>query len=137
MGSWTRERTWPITRRLWIAGTTCLGLCGERADCLCILGAKARKSSGWRWILTTTIDFGPAILWLWVSNLGRWGFRGITGCTGGENRRSVNRFAVDQQGELHFEEVAVLTEAKFHQFHGTEIPRFPVWSFEWLLGLVG
>src|SRR2546430_2266468 len=85
----------------------------------------------------TTIAFAPAFLWSWVWNRARSAFRGITACTAAKFRGSVHWFAVDQEGELHLQEVAILAEPKFHHLHAAEVFGFPIGSFQRLIGLVG
>src|SRR6267143_2547056 len=85
----------------------------------------------------TTIAFAPAILWSWVWNRARSAFRGITACTAAKFCGSVHWFAVDQEGKLHLQEVAILAEPKFHHLHAAEVFGFPIGSFQRLIGLVG
>src|SRR5947207_5828064 len=85
----------------------------------------------------TTIALAPVILWSWVWNRSRSAFRGITACTAAKFRGSVRRFAVDQEGKLHLQEVAILAEPKFHHLHAAEVFGFPIGSFQRLIGLAG
>src|ERR1700722_1300976 len=84
----------------------------------------------------TTIAFALAIPWLLASNPARSGFRGITACIADDDCSSIRWFAVDQKRKLHLQEVAILAEPKFHQLHAAEVFRFPIGSFQRLIGLV-
>src|ERR1700674_966601 len=85
----------------------------------------------------TTIAFAPAIPWSWVWSRARSAFPGITVCTVDEDCSSIDWFAVDQEGKLHLQEVAILAEPKFHHLHAAEVFRFPIGSFQRLIWLIG
>src|SRR6267142_1537678 len=85
----------------------------------------------------STIAFAPAMLCLWASSRVRSSFRGISAYIAAEDCRSVRRFAVDEQRDLQFQDVATFAEAKFYQLHAADVARFPLGSFERLFGLIG
>src|SRR6266478_6367972 len=137
MGNWTRKRTWHFTQPPWIAVTTCPVSYAALADCLSIPGARGRRSSAWPWISMTTIDFAPETQWLWALSRARSAFRGITACTDDKLCGSVGRFAVDENGDLQLQHVAIFAEAESHQLHATDVARFPFWSLKRLFRLIG
>src|SRR6266478_3418062 len=50
---------------------------------------------------------------------------------------SIGWFAVDENRDLQLQDMAVLAKSKLHQLHAAHVARFPLGSFQRLIGFIG